>query len=173
MMGKCLDVRPHAGRRSRELFGRRRGLARCLWADRHVLAELVASWQAAKEGEPCGLLFGRAEHRAVHLVAAPALANVHPHPDRAFLIDPTEHVRSVRQAREAGLDALGFWHGHLRGPPVPSRDDEAGLLDAEAVAKVPRLLLIAGIGCGWAPVLRAWGRAGFTLGEVPVRALRR
>jgi len=174
LMGKCLDVRLRARRRSGEASGRgRRCPWRCVWADRHVVAALVASWRAARGSEPCGLLFGRGGPRVLHLASAPALENVHVHPDRAFLIDPAAHARSVREAREAGLDAVGSWHGHLQGPPLPSREDAAGLLDAETVARASRVLLIVGVGSGCAPVLRAWARGGSTLREVPIRALRR
>ena len=42
-----------------------------------------------------------------------------------FLIDPVDHIRARRDARQAGLDVVGFYHSHPHSEPVPSETDLA------------------------------------------------
>jgi proteasome lid subunit RPN8/RPN11 len=40
-------------------------------------------------------------------------------------MDPGDHIRARRQARNRGLDVLGFYHSHPRSPATPSATDRA------------------------------------------------
>lgn len=42
---------------------------------------------------------------------------------RRFLITPQQYMRAEKQAREAGLDLLGFYHSHPDAPARPSEFD--------------------------------------------------
>lgn len=77
--------------------------------------------------EPCGYLLGRPAAGAPRVLQAVGGENVHPRPRGAFLLAPEEQVAVRRAARAAGLEVVGFWHGHPHGPPRPSRADLAGL----------------------------------------------
>ena len=42
-----------------------------------------------------------------------------------FLIDPQDHIRARRDARDAGLDVIGFYHSHPHSAAEPSATDLA------------------------------------------------
>jgi len=48
--------------------------------------------------------------------------NIAGEPSR-FLIDPADHIRARRDARDAGLDVVGFYHSHPHSAPTPSETD--------------------------------------------------
>ena len=50
--------------------------------------------------------------------------NLSRHPSR-FLIDPQDHIRARRDARDAGLDVIGFYHSHPHSSAEPSPADLA------------------------------------------------
>ncbi|HEV8383358.1 MAG TPA: M67 family metallopeptidase [Candidatus Acidoferrales bacterium] len=68
--------------------------------------------------ECCGLLAGHDGVIAEIFPAANALASA-----TEFEIAPTELFRIFRAMREAGLEHLGIYHSHPRGPAVPSPRD--------------------------------------------------
>lgn len=43
--------------------------------------------------------------------------------DDRFEVDPLDHMTAQREARAAGLEVLGAWHSHPRGPARPSERD--------------------------------------------------
>ena len=59
-----------------------------------------------------------------------------------FLLDPRDHIRAMREARERQMDVIGFYHSHPRSRAYPSETDvaESGYAGA--------LHLIAGEGEG-------------------------
>lgn len=138
-----------------------------------VQAALRVAWEAgvAEVREPCGYLVGTLRADELWVERAPAGANVHPAPARAFALAPLEHLAARRAARADGLRVIGCWHGHLRGDARPSRADLAGLGPLG-----PALMLILGREPGREPpVLRAWRRdaqaapgAGLPVREVPL-----
>lgn len=72
----------------------------------------------ASELECCGLLAGRDGVITALLPAANALAS-----PTAYEIAPQELFRLFKQMRSAGLEHLGIYHSHPRGPNIPSPAD--------------------------------------------------
>lgn len=128
-----------------------------------VVRSLLAAHAAAAGVEPCAALVGRVEGASVHVTEARVLENAHPAAHQAFALDPTALLSVARDARDKGLQVVGAWHGHPRGPAWPSWADEEGLLTA-AVApggqQIPApagwVLLVSGRGAGTATVLRGF-----------------
>lgn len=83
-----------------------------------MLVDVVAHAREAAPAECCGLLLG-VEHRITDAVRIRNLANS---PTR-YQLDPAEHIAARRQARERGLDVLGFYHSHPHSPATPSATD--------------------------------------------------
>ena len=87
------------------------------------LAARLAAWsRAAGPEEACGVLVG-AGTRVERVLCG---RNVAPHRRTGFELDPADHLAACRDAREAGLDVLAYWHSHPHGPAVPSAADRAG-----------------------------------------------
>jgi len=42
-----------------------------------------------------------------------------------FLLDPRDHIRAMREARERTMDVIGFYHSHPRSRAYPSETDVA------------------------------------------------
>jgi proteasome lid subunit RPN8/RPN11 len=74
--------------------------------------------------ECCGILLGTADGniRAVH--AAIRCSNTRTDsPHNRYHIDPRELVRAQREARERGIDIVGFYHSHPDHPALWSQTD--------------------------------------------------
>ncbi|MFB6114526.1 MAG: desampylase [Halodesulfurarchaeum sp.] len=93
---------------------------------------LVLSWtvyesmieRATSESpeEACGILAGvRDDRRYVRRLYE--TENVATDPRVTYRIDPEEQYRVMEEAEREGLDVLGFYHSHPRGPAGPSRTD--------------------------------------------------
>lgn len=78
--------------------------------------------RAALPRECCGLIEGRREFDAVLASAVHATRNLAEEADR-FAIDPAEHIRLLRRAREAGNEIWGCYHSHPNGKAEPSAHD--------------------------------------------------
>jgi desampylase len=83
-----------------------------------VLVEVVAHAREAAPAECCGLLLG-VESRITDAIR---IRNVADSPTR-YQLDPAEHIAARRQARERGLDVVGFYHSHPDSPATPSATD--------------------------------------------------
>lgn len=87
--------------------------------------------------ECCGVLLGQAEGERKEVREVRPLVNLRRDPARAqellpvddpgreternrFLIDPREQIRVEKDARERGLDVLGYYHSHPDHPARPS-----------------------------------------------------
>lgn len=71
---------------------------------------------------------------------AVAARNIASRPATRFLIDPKDHLNALRDARQRGLDVVGFYHSHPRSDAAPSATDRAE-------ASYPNhLFLIVGLG---------------------------
>jgi len=79
--------------------------------------------------ECCGVLLGRVEADDQRLVTSVARAgNTRTDsPQNRYNIDPRELIAIQRQAREQGLDIVGFYHSH---PDHPARWSSTDLADA-------------------------------------------
>jgi len=90
--------------------------------------------------ECCGVLLGRADGDTKKVTEVVPLRNLRHDPARAqellpledpgreseknrFLIDPQEQVRVEKEARERGLEVLGYYHSHPDHPARPSNYD--------------------------------------------------
>jgi [CysO sulfur-carrier protein]-S-L-cysteine hydrolase len=87
---------------------------------RHAYDAMVAHAREAAPAECCGLLVGNSES----IVEAVKTRNLASDPSR-FEMDPGDHIRTRREARNRGLDVLGFYHSHPRSQAVPSASDLA------------------------------------------------
>jgi proteasome lid subunit RPN8/RPN11 len=83
-----------------------------------VLEAVTAHARRATPSECCGVLVGTTT-MIVEAVAANNLADT---PTR-FLIDPRDHIATMRDARRRGLRVVGFYHSHPKSPAVPSETD--------------------------------------------------
>jgi len=74
--------------------------------------------------ESCGILTGHfeGEMRTVQSIVPCANAQVDS-PQSRYNIDPHQLVRAQREARERGLDIIGFYHSHPDHPPEWSPTD--------------------------------------------------
>jgi proteasome lid subunit RPN8/RPN11 len=82
---------------------------------------MLAAAEAAHPHEACGLLLGHGDHIHTALQAA----NVHPHPERHFEIDPAALIAAHKAARACGPQVLGYFHSHPNGLARPSATDAA------------------------------------------------
>ena len=85
-----------------------------------ALEEIVAHAREAWPAECCGLLLGR----GTAVAEAARTPNVSTDPNR-FLVDPQAHIAARREARDRGIQVLGFYHSHPHSPPAPSVTDLA------------------------------------------------
>ncbi|MGA7674578.1 MAG: M67 family metallopeptidase [Rhizomicrobium sp.] len=84
--------------------------------------QLAAEARAAFPYECCGLVEGVREGDKMRALALRPTANFSEEPD-GFEIDPTAHLRLMRELRGSGREIVGCYHSHPRGLPVPSRRD--------------------------------------------------
>ena len=87
---------------------------------RAVRDAIVAHAREAAPAECCGMLVGSGGR----ITASVRARNLAAEPTR-FLIDPVDHIRARREARDAGLDVVGFYHSHPHSDPAPSHTDLA------------------------------------------------
>lgn len=131
-----------------------------------ALDQVLRAHEAARGGvkEPCGLMLGRVFPTRIHIEDVRVLDNVHPVPDRAFLLPAPGAVAAAREGRERGLAVIGVWHGHLRGSARLSDSDAVGLASASRgsaarspdATPTPYVFLVSGAGTGTRPVVRAF-----------------
>lgn len=84
-----------------------------------VVDRILAEAAKAHPQEACGLLLGQ---RLTITNVVPA-DNVHPAPQTRFEIDPQALIDAHRNAREGGLQVLGYYHSHPDGAAEPSDTD--------------------------------------------------
>jgi proteasome lid subunit RPN8/RPN11 len=83
-----------------------------------ILERMAEEARRTPAEECCGLLGGRSHVITEIFPAANALASA-----TEFEIAPAELFRIFRAMREAGLEHLGIYHSHPRGPGEPSARD--------------------------------------------------
>lgn len=90
-----------------------------------ALRATLRGWaRAGYPEETCGLLIG--ESRPKGLVVREVRQATNLERSRAadrYVLDPVAFLDADRDAREAGLEILGFWHSHPDSPAVPSETD--------------------------------------------------
>jgi proteasome lid subunit RPN8/RPN11 len=87
--------------------------------------EIRAHGEEAFPHECCGFLLGRLDASGVRItVATRRMTNeTADTPERRFLITPRAYLRADREARQQGLDIIGFYHSHPDHPAEPSAFD--------------------------------------------------
>jgi proteasome lid subunit RPN8/RPN11 len=84
-----------------------------------VEAAIIAHAVRDAPCECCGLLIGT-QHDVTDVWPA---RNVADDPLRRYVVDPQDHVRALRHARERGVDVIGAYHSHPRTAAEPSPTD--------------------------------------------------
>lgn len=85
---------------------------------------MIGHARAAAPEEACGILAGRRSGSQREVLRAVPCRNVHAGDRRRhFLIDPEEQIAAQREAREGGLEILGFYHSHHTGSAAMSDED--------------------------------------------------
>ena len=111
-----------------------------------AIAAMLAHAEHDAPHEACGLLIGAG--RAVVRVVSTSNADASP---TRYTIPAGQHFQALRQARAEGLEVVGAYHSHPRGPAEPSPTDAA-------TAFAGFVFVIAGLVPE--PHLRAWQLAG-------------
>lgn len=111
--------------------------------------QLVAWARAAAPDEACGLLVGRRRGERVEVEHVRLARNIARDARRAFEVHPEDHLAFSREAERHGLDVVGAWHSHPRGPATPSPADLAAAANGWAQ-------LIVALAAPDTPELRAW-----------------
>lgn len=121
-----------------------------------VVRSLVAHARREAPNECCGLLLGSGSE----IVEALQATNISETPLRTYTIDPADHFRALRAARELGLDVIGAYHSHPRSAARPSATDLA-------LAFSDFLFVIVGLG-GGEPETTAWELVSGNFVAVPL-----
>ena len=87
--------------------------------------DIVSHARETAPAECCGLLIGASGGGAI--VEAVRTRNVSADPNR-FEINPEDHIKARRAARQRALDVLGFYHSHPHSAATPSETDLAEAL---------------------------------------------
>ena len=94
--------------------------------------EIEKQARAAFPRECCGLLEGTLQDNSAVTTAVHPTRNLAAEADR-FEIDPAEHIRLLRAARDNGRTIVGCYHSHPNGRPEPSARDRENGSDEEFV----------------------------------------
>jgi proteasome lid subunit RPN8/RPN11 len=108
----------------------------------HTDHENAVRRHAARDypSECCGILLGNSDDGTKQVMEVVPLANLRHDPQRAqellplaelgresdrnrFLIDPLEQLKVEKDARQRGLDVVGYYHSHPDHPARPSEYD--------------------------------------------------
>jgi len=88
------------------------------------LAEIQRHGEAAYPYECCGFLLGRIQANRRMVLQTRAASNQRADsPQNRYEISPKDYLRLDREARESGLDIIGFYHSHPDHPARPSTFD--------------------------------------------------
>ncbi len=93
---------------------------------RALYDDLRAHGEATYPNECCGILLGRADTGGIHVTSLLRAGNTRT--DSAhnrYHIAPEELIAAQRQARNSGLDIVGFYHSHPDHPAQWSQTDFA------------------------------------------------
>ncbi|MGH9464924.1 MAG: Mov34/MPN/PAD-1 family protein [Thermoanaerobaculia bacterium] len=99
--------------------------------------------EASRPEECCGILLGEPGAEGPRVAEVVPAGNAAPDDRRArYAIEPTDLLAAAKRARSLGLEIVGYYHSHPRGPAEPSeRDGEHAWPEAS--------YLIVGLGhCG-------------------------
>lgn len=97
--------------------------------------EMLAHVRACLPEEACGILGGRRGRDRVTVKQVFVLENELRSPVR-FRIHPREQLRAFQQLEKSGMELVGIWHSHPRGPGELSATDLAEAAYPEAALLV-------------------------------------
>jgi proteasome lid subunit RPN8/RPN11 len=100
--------------------------------DQALRARIAREARTAAPRECCGLLEGLLQDHEAQTTAVHPVRNRATAPDR-FEIDPSEHIRLLRQARASRRAIIGCYHSHPNGKPEPSPYDQENARDDEFI----------------------------------------
>ncbi len=105
---------------------------------------------AGYPNEACGVLIGTGDAAERTVAEVRRARNLEPRRSTDFyVLDPEAFLAADREAREDGLDIVGFWHSHPDSPAVPSETDRAR-------AWPGYVYVIVSVRSGRAGEIRAW-----------------
>ena len=119
--------------------------------------------KGAFPGECCGLLEGHRGRSDIVVEAIWPTRNLSSAPDR-FEIDPADHFRVLRAARERGRSIIGCFHSHPNGLASPSPRDRDGASDEHFI-----WIIAALNGAGMAPAILAYEYEGGAFVPLAIR----
>lgn len=90
-----------------------------------LLERILAHARDAAPAEACGVLGGRDEGPVRRAEVAHGCRNVARHPAWEYLAAPEDQLRAFLAVEGAGLEVVGVYHSHPRGPQGPSQADAA------------------------------------------------
>lgn len=85
-----------------------------------IVREMVTHAREEAPRECCGLLVGNRD-----VVVRSMRARNRDAKATRYLIDPEDHFKAIRAARDEGLEVIGAYHSHPASAPVPSATDIA------------------------------------------------
>lgn len=132
----------------RPVSGRSRGV---VVLPEHCRERIRAHAAADYPHECCGLLVGTWQEggrTVVERVEPARNLNTERAHDR-YELDPMDYLRVDREAREAGLEVVGFYHSHPDSPPLPS------VTDARQAWPAYTYIIVSVVG-GEPEQMRAW-----------------
>lgn len=86
---------------------------------RPLVNQLLHYAQSSPDAEICGLVGGRDGHP----VTCYPVRNASPDPACRYVLDPAEHIVSLRRMRERGEELFAIFHSHPAAPAEPSATD--------------------------------------------------
>lgn len=93
-------------------------------------ADLLADWASERDDmEVVGVITGQydPERSLVAFASVTFCDNIHPHPERAFRVDPFDFLMAEAEAAQRGLEVVGIFHSHLGDSTTPSRRDQLAM----------------------------------------------
>lgn len=84
----------------------------------HIVHWIVSHAEAESPREACGLLLGKDEVKLAF-----GVPNIHPYPERAYMMDPKSQLHVFQEQERLRLELLAIYHSHPQGHPKPSLDD--------------------------------------------------
>lgn len=90
-------------------------------------AEIRRHGEETYPHECCGILLGRTDESGARIVTSTARCrNIRTDsPHNRYTIDPKDQIRIEREARETGVDVVGYYHSHPDHPAQWSQTDLA------------------------------------------------
>jgi proteasome lid subunit RPN8/RPN11 len=132
----------------RKVFGTRKNMP--IVFEKNHLVEIQQHGEAAFPHECCGFLLGRIdENRRVVVQTRRAPNHRADSPQNRYQISPQDYMQTDREARQAGLEIIGFYHSHPDHPARPSQFDLENAWPAY-------VYVITSVNAGKAEEMTAW-----------------